>query len=144
MDSLYRIASALGTTPQALFGGAASAAEPTLARAADALVPAIDTDGESLRRLLLPGDAPFHVVELVGLATEFLEPWQHAGVEALYVLAGPIEVELDGRRTTLDTGDFLSYPATLPHCYRSALGPAARVLLMESQHDAGQQGTHSA
>ncbi len=143
MDSLYRIASALGTTPQALFGGAASAAQPTLARAADALVPAIDTDGESLRRLLLPGDAPFHVVELVGLATEFLEPWQHGGFEALYVLAGPIEVELDGVVTALGTGDFLSYPAALPHRYRSALGPSARVLLMETHHDAGQQGTHS-
>ena len=61
-----RIATALGTTPQALFGGPAAAAEPTLARSADDAVPTIDTDGESLRRLLLPGDAPFHVIELRG------------------------------------------------------------------------------
>ena len=144
MDSLYRIASALGTTPQALFGGESSAAEPTLARAADALVPAIDTDGESLRRLLLPGDAPFHVVELVGLATEFLEPWRHGGFEALYVLAGPIEVDVDGTVTALTTGDFLSYPAQLPHRYRSSLGPAARVLLIETQHDGAGEATHTA
>jgi len=144
MESLYRIASALATTPQAFFGGGASAAEPTLARAADDAVPAIDTDGESLRRLLLPGDAPFHVVELVGLATEFLEPWRHDGFEALYVLAGPVEVDVDGTVTVMDTGDFLSYPAQFPHRYRSALGPAARVLLIETQHDGAQQGTHTA
>ncbi|MCY7300404.1 MAG: XRE family transcriptional regulator [Ilumatobacteraceae bacterium] len=134
MSSLYRIATALDTTPQALFGGANSAAQPTLARTADATVPAIDTDGESLRRLLLPGGAPFHVVELVGLSTEFLEPWQHHGFEALYVLAGPIDVEVDGVCSTLATGDFLSYPAQLPHRYRSALGSEARVLLIESHH----------
>ena len=66
MESLYRIASALATTPQALFGGGQAAAQPSVARANDPTVPQIDTDGESLRRLLLPGDAPFHVVELAG------------------------------------------------------------------------------
>ncbi|HAN34376.1 MAG TPA: transcriptional regulator, partial [Acidimicrobiaceae bacterium] len=58
MASLYRIASALGTTPQALFGGLANAAAPALARATGTDVATIATDGESLRRLLLPGDTP--------------------------------------------------------------------------------------
>jgi len=133
MDSLYRIASALGTTPQALFGdGNDLTRVPVAARADDPSVPAIDTAGESLRRLLLPGGAPFHVVELVGLATDFLEGWEHAGFEALYVLAGPIEVEIDGNIVELATGDFYSYPSHLPHRYRSALGRAARVLLIET------------
>lgn len=143
MSSLHRIATALGTTPQALFGGSTSTAEPTLALAADVTVPTIHTDGESLRRLLLPGDAPFHVVELVGLAPEFLEPWQHEGFESLYVLAGPIEVEVEGMCTTLATGDFLSYPSHLPHRYRSSLGRHARVLLIETQHNATFSGTHT-
>lgn len=142
MSSLYRIATALDTTPQALFGGAATAVHPRLARASDVTVPAIATDGESIRRLLLPGGAPFHVVELVGLSTEFLEPWQHHGFEALYVLAGPIDVEIDGSCGTLATGDFLSYPAHLPHRYRSALGSDARVLLVESQHPASDADHH--
>lgn len=133
MESLYRIASALATTPQALFGGSPVHNEPAIARADDPTVPQIDTDGESLRRLLLPGDAPFHVVELVGLSLEFREPWQHEGLEAIYVLAGPIEVDIDGTVTQLATGDFLSYPAQLPHRYRSALGGQARVLLVEAQ-----------
>ena len=50
MASLYRIASALGTTPQALFGGLANAAAPALARATGTDVATIATDGESLRR----------------------------------------------------------------------------------------------
>lgn len=133
MASLARVASALDTTPQALFGSPRIAAAPQVARASGATVTSIATDGESVRRLLLPGDSPFHVIELVGLATEFLEPWQHHGLEALYVLQGPIDVEVDGTVTTLATGDFLSYPAHLPHRYRSALGASARALVVETQ-----------
>ena len=143
MSSLYRIATALKTTPQALFGGAGVGIEPAVARAHDASVPAIATDGESLRRLRLPGDAPFHVIELIGLSTEFLDPWQHDGLEALYVLAGPVEVEVNGACTLLNTGDFLSYPANAPHRYRSALGAQARVLLMETRHRTGDGATHA-
>ena len=142
MDSLYRIASALGTTPQALFGGGTDTA-PRVARAGDSDVEEFATPGESRRRLLLPGDTPFHVVEMVGLSTEFLDAWEHPGVEAIYVLLGPVEVEVGGAITTLATGDFMSYPAELPHRYRSSLGPAARVLLIETQLHTAQQGAHS-
>jgi len=145
VESLYRIATALGTTPQALFeNDDADVAGPAAVRHDDPAVPAIDTEGESLRRMLLRGDAPFHVVELVGLSTEFLESWRHDGFEALYVISGPIDVEIDGEVTTLTTGDFLSYPSSLPHRYRSPLGAAARVLLMETQLQRTQQGTHTA
>lgn len=138
MASLYRIASALGTTPQALFTGPPTDAHaPAVVRSEDHSVPEIDTEGESLRRLLLPGDAPFHVVELQGLATDFLETWSHPGFEALYVIVGPVEVEIDGEITALGTGDFVSYPADLPHRYRSVLGASAKVLIVETQHTAG-------
>jgi transcriptional regulator with XRE-family HTH domain len=131
VESLYRIATALGTTPQGLFGHAGAAHRPAVARS-DGDVPSIDTAGESLRRLLLPGDSPFHVVELVGLATEFRESWHHEGVEALYVLQGPVEVEVGDAITELGTGDFMSYPAHLPHRYRSSSGASARALLVET------------
>ncbi len=144
MESLYRIASALGTTPQGLFAVERDDHVAQVVRAGDADVPEIDTAGESLRRLLLPGDTPFHVVELRGLPPEFLESWAHEGFEALYVVAGPIEVEVDGELTALATGDFMSYPANLPHRHRSARGAAARVLLMETQLRTAQQGAHSA
>jgi transcriptional regulator with XRE-family HTH domain len=144
MESLYRIASALGTTPQGLFGSVRTDQVAGIVRAGDTDVPVIDTAGESLRRLLLPGDTPFHVIELRGLSIDFLESWAHDGFEALYVLAGPIDVEIAGEVSSLGTGDFMSYPAHLPHRYRSALGPTARVLLMETQLHAAQQGAHSA
>ena len=143
MESLYRIATALGTTPQALFGDGSIAATAMIVRTDDPTVPTIETAGESLRRLLLPGNTPFHVIEMVGLATEFLEPWQHDGFEALYVVAGPVEVQVGDDLTTLDTGDFLSYPAVLPHRYRSPLGADARVLLIETGPHSPGRSTHS-
>ena len=142
MDSLYRIASALGTTPQALFGERPDHTARVV-RADDPGTPSIDTAGESLRRLLLPGDTPFHVVELRGLSTEFLDAWTHEGFEALYVVRGPVDVEIDGAITTLVTGDFMSYPADAPHRYRSPIGPDACLLLVETQLHAPQQGAHS-
>lgn len=145
VDSLYRIATALGTTPQALFDDdGVDTLVPATARGDDLAVPTLATEGESVRRMLLRGDAPFHVVELVGLSTDFLETWEHDGFEALYVITGPIDVEIDGRVNTLSTGDFMSYPSSLPHRYRSPLGAAARVLLMETQLQRTQQGTHTA
>jgi transcriptional regulator with XRE-family HTH domain len=137
MESLVRIATALGTTPQALFGGPPVEHAAAVVRADDAAVPSIDNSGESLRRLLLSGDTPFHVVELRGLSTTFLDTWQHEGFEAIHVLHGPIDVDVDGTVSTLATGDFMSYPADLPHRYRSPLGPTARLLLIETQHAAG-------
>ncbi len=144
MESLYRIASALGTTPQALFGAERPDHAARVVRADDQGTPSIDTAGESLRRLLLPGNTPFHVVELRGLATEFLDAWTHEGFEALYVVTGPVEVEIDGTITALATGDFMSYPAHLPHRYRSSVGGDAHLVLIETQLHAPQQGAHSA
>jgi quercetin dioxygenase-like cupin family protein len=144
MESLYRIASALGTTPQALFGAERPDHAARVVRADDPGTPTIDTAGESLRRLLLPGDTPFHVVELRGLSTDFLDAWTHDGFEALYVVTGPAEVEIDGTITALATGDFMSFPAHLPHRYRSSVGSEARLLLIETQLHAPQQGAHSA
>lgn len=144
MDSLVRIAAALGTTPQALFGGPPVEHAAAVVRADDSSVPSIDTSGESLRRLLLSGDTPFHVVELRGLSTEFLDPWQHQGFEAIHVLRGPVDVEVDGNVNRLATGDFMSYPADLPHRYRSPLGPVAHLLLIETQWSAGAPHLSSA
>lgn len=143
MDSLHRIASALGTTPQALFG-TPGRSDTVVVTAGDPDVPVIDSPGESLRRLLLPGEAPFHVIELRGLPVDYFDAWRHDGFEALYVLAGPVEVEVDGIPTVLGTGDFVSYPAHLPHRHRSPLGAAARVLIVETQLHGAQQGAHSA
>ncbi len=143
MDSLYRIARALDTTPQALFGSGAGG--PSIVRAATSRgpveadgeshgIPVLDRGAESAVRLLLPGDAPFHVLEFVGLPAEFQEPWSHDGFEAVYVLAGEVELDLAGERTVLRPGDFASYPASVPHRHRALSGPDARLLMIESAH----------
>lgn len=137
IESLQRIATALGTTPQALFAGHdAPADEPVVVRAADTAV-AVHSAGESMRRLLLPGDAPFHVVELVGLPRQFREHWRHDGFEAVYVVAGPVDAEIDGSVRVLASGDFVSFRADLAHRYRSRAGAAARLLLVETPRTVG-------
>ena len=141
MDSLYRIARALDTTPQALFGGGVGG--PSVVRATTSRgpvepnvgshgIPVLDRGAESAVRLLLPGDVPFHVLEFVGLPAEFQEPWSHDGFEAVYVLAGEVELDLDGELTVLRAGDFANYPASVPHRHRSLSGPDARLLMVES------------
>jgi transcriptional regulator with XRE-family HTH domain len=140
MDSIYRIAHALDTTPQALFGERAGVvAEPTLVRRNDPGVTVLDRGPESQVRLVLPGAAPFHVLEFDGLPAEYEQFWRHEGFEAVYVVAGRVEVRLDDERTVLETGDFLSYPADRAHSHRSLSGPGARILLIETTADASHE-----
>ena len=117
MMSLYRIAHALGTTPQAFFAGPQSAAAaPVLLRSSEVRV--VDVTGQSAEsscHLLLAGEAPFHVLEFDGLPTEYLEYWEHDGFEAVYVINGDVEVDIGGKVKALATGDFISYSSRLPH-----------------------------
>lgn len=136
MDSVFRIARALDTTPQALFHSAStSAAATTVVRRTTSAVPVIERGRESVSRLLLPGSAPFHVLEFEGLPPEFEEPWSHPGFEAVYVLAGRVELDLDGERHVLECGEFASYPSSVRHRHRSISGPGARLLLIEAPAD---------
>ena len=148
MTSLYRIAAALDTTPQAFFGGPAEGlSSPALLRRAS--VPSVPVDGataESLCHLLLTGGAPFHVLEFEGLPRQFLGYWEHDGFEAAYVMKGDVEIDVAGTVTVLHTGDLLSYPARLPHRLRSPKGRNVRVLLIETRVETVQDrrpGSHA-
>lgn len=140
MTSLYRIARALDTTPQALFGrSGASSTLPVMVRADDRRTTvAADDDSGSVVHLLLAGDAPFHVLEFESLPREFREYWQHDGFEATSVLAGEIEIDLDGVVSTMRPGDFVSYPAGVPHRLRCPSGGSVRVMLIETRVEAAQ------
>lgn len=135
MTSLYKIAHSLGTTPQAFFGGPiGSTNEPTLTRAGqETTVQVTGTAAESICHLKLAGTAPFHVLEFEGLPSEFTDYWEHDGFEALYVIDGTIEVDLDGVLSTLSAGDFFSYPSRLRHRLRTVSKRKARVLLIETK-----------
>ncbi len=132
MQSLYRIAHALDTTPQALFAGPIDlAATIHHARTGDVGTLTTVGDRQSLSRLLLTGPAPFHVLELDGLPSVFGDLWEHEGFEAVYVIAGPVQAEVGGEVHTLATGELLSYPASVPHRLRSS-HRNSRVLLIET------------
>ena len=135
MISLYRIANALGTTPQAFFGGpVGNASSPALLRAQDArVVDTTDVSSQSACHLLLAGEAPFHLLEFDGLPSEFLDYWEHDGFEAVYVIAGQIEIDIDGEVTALAVGDVMSYSSRLPHRLRSISRSRAKVLLIETK-----------
>ena len=140
MMSLRRIATALDTTPQAFFGGpVGSASKPAITRAADVrVVDVTSAAASSSCLLLLAGDTPFHLLEFHGLPTDFLEYWEHDGFEAIYVIAGDVDVDIAGEISSLRVGDVLSYPSTLPHRLRSQSGEPARVLLVETRVEAVQ------
>ena len=135
MMSLYRIAHALGTTPQAFFGGPlGDLSTPALLRSEDVrVVDVTETPAESSCHLLLAGEAPFHVLEFDGLPSEYLDYWEHDGFEAVYVISGNVEVDVAGTVSALTAGDFLSYSSRLPHRLRSVSRLRTRVLLIETK-----------
>lgn len=136
--SLHRIAEALGTTPQALFGGASdSEVGPVVVRANEVRMVDVHSDAdatasESICQLLIAGDAPFHMLEFDGLPTAFLDYFSHDGFEATYVIAGRMEIDIDGTITELGPGDSISYSSRLPHRLRAAGTRRSRVLLIET------------
>ena len=141
--SLQRIATALGTTPQSLFGGATEAATaPVVVRAEDGRVVEVSSEStESICHLLIAGDAPFHLLEFDGLPNEFLEYFAHDGFEAVYVTRGRVEIDVDGDVTVLRPGDSVSYPSRLPHRLRSVGKTRANALLIETKLERSPVGS---
>lgn len=134
MTSLYRIARALDTTPQAFFGGSDSGMSgPAMVRGHEVRTVLTDEDSKSKVHLLLAGNAPFHVLEFVSLPAAFLDYWQHDGFEATYVLDGQIEIDLDADVSVMGAGDFVSYPARLPHRLRALDEQPVRVMVIETR-----------
>lgn len=60
---------------------------------------------------------------------------QHDGETLGYVLAGQIELILNGTTSTLQTGDSFLFPSTLPHGYRNRGQTAAKVLWVNTPPD---------
>ena len=132
MSSLYRIARALDTTPQALFSTSTAVADEAVVATRDSAASVRATDDvSSIVRVLLSGSSPVHLVEYDGLPTEFAEWWEHDGFEVAYVVAGEVESEVGGALSRLGAGDAVSYPAHLPHRHRSVGAVPARLLVIE-------------
>jgi transcriptional regulator with XRE-family HTH domain len=130
MRSLFRIASALGTTQQTLLGRAAGDPPDQLVRGADSTLVQVEQDGGA--RLLIH-DPGVDVTEFVGAPREFGEFFSHGRRELLYVARGSIEVELRtgsaSRFETLTSRDTLSYAGSTAHRFRQ-VGESPCVVLV--------------
>ncbi|MFC4947336.1 helix-turn-helix domain-containing protein [Pseudonocardia sp. GCM10023141] len=130
MRSLFRIATALGTTQQALLGMAAGDPTAEATRGRDAALLAVSSGGA---RLLLHDPAGADVTEFVGVPQEFGEYFSHERRELIYVAHGVIEVELreegTSRFTTLEPRDTITYSGLVEHRFRQ-VGAAPCVVLL--------------
>jgi transcriptional regulator with XRE-family HTH domain len=130
MRSLFRIATALGTTQQALLGRAAGPPPDEAVRADGAALVEVEAGGA---RLLLHDPDGADVTEFVGAPQEFEEFFRHERRELLYVVRGTVEVELreDGtsRFSTLHARDSITYPGRVDHRFRQ-VGPDTCVLVL--------------
>lgn len=136
MDSLHRIAQALGTTQDQLIAGGGEHGPPVamLRRGAGLPIPmsdrSRDTTGEA--RQLLSGPGGFFPTEFVGLGNEFGEFYEHDGNEFLYVAQGTVEVDLGDATYVLEPGDCLRYPGSQPHRWRGMGRARTRVLMIHT------------
>jgi len=133
MRSLFRIATALGTTQQTLLGLAAGDPPDDPVRGDD--VPLLDVESGGARLLLHDPDG-VDVTEFVGAPREFGDFFAHGRRELLYVARGTVEVELreDGasRFATLGARDTLTYAGAVEHRFRQVGDPTAIVLVVHT------------
>ena len=131
MDSLYRIAAALDTTPQSFFGDDVGTDAVQVVRRGQA--PTVGGPTEAgVPALLVGGNAPFRVLDFVELTATFERYHHHDGYETAYVVSGTVEVDLDGELTALAAGEAMSYPALRAHRHRSLGRRPAHLLLIEA------------
>ena len=130
MRSLFRIATALDTTQQALLGRAAGPPPAEAVRGDDAALVDVEAGGA---RLLLHDPEGADVTEFVGSPQEFGEFFRHERTELLYVARGTVEVELrehgTSRFSTLQARDSITYPGRVEHRFRQ-VGPQTCVVVL--------------
>ncbi|SNQ49814.1 putative transcriptional regulator [Frankia canadensis] len=132
MRSLTAIASALGTSAQALMAAAdAASAPPTDAVSVvrrDTV--AVESPGGSVRSLVR-GERAMLPSEYVGAPTAFDDYFQHDGEEFVYVVAGLIEVDVDGALHVIGAGESIYYAGGARHRWRSLDGEQTRLVVVQ-------------
>lgn len=99
------------------------------------------TRGDARQRISFAGGVDDYrlnssAVRDLGLLYSTFEPgassgeadYTHEGEEAGLVVAGALELWIDGQATRLDAGDSFSFPSTRPHRYRNPGAEAAVVI----------------
>jgi transcriptional regulator with XRE-family HTH domain len=142
LSSLRRIAVALGTSPIELVAAAedlAPSATPPRVEFRRGAEPAPDAAGfaEGTARMLAHSDRPFHPLQYVSDNRTPGEYYEHAEDEFLYVIAGTVIVDLDGRVETLLTGDAVYYAGGVRHRWWSDTGEY-RLFVVKERPGAGR------
>lgn len=73
------------------------------------------------------------------------EPISHPGEELIYILAGALTAEVDGKRTVMAAGDCIHFPSTLTHCTWNHTDDTTEMLwcgTMDVFGEAGADPTH--
>jgi transcriptional regulator with XRE-family HTH domain len=127
---LLQLARALGVSVGALVGEAPHENTVYVSRGVDRRT--IETGDTSLQSLSDPALRWLQAVELRLLPGRVGEPASHPGEEWIYVLAGAIEVDVNGSTSSLSERDAVHFRADVPHALRNPHGEGATVLVVNS------------
>ncbi|MEV8135509.1 helix-turn-helix domain-containing protein [Microbacterium aurantiacum] len=133
LGSLRRLAVALETSPIEIIAAADEDADTTPAVQVvgpdSGAVPEGFASGAA--RMLAHRPGTFRPMEISGDAIEPGEHFVHAEDEFVYVLAGRVRIELDGRVHDLEPGASVSSPGGTSHRWWSADGAPFRLLVVK-------------
>lgn len=119
IPTLYRVAAALGCTPNALLGGS-SEPRPHVTRAGDGVRLAASSGSRAQQPRLLSrtgGDVLLQAYHYVIHPDDEPQDWfEHAGEDVVYVVRGAITIEFgDGTSVALGVGDSLHHDGAVAH-----------------------------
>ncbi|MDH4117067.1 MAG: XRE family transcriptional regulator [Acidimicrobiia bacterium] len=132
MASLRRIAGALGVSEAALLApSTASRVDVIRSGEGEVIYNAEDDPRTGWSRVVASSNGVV-VQEFADGPFDFLDPYSHTGDESLYVVAGRLEVLLEGDAPIeLGTRDTVTYPGARPHQIR-VLEPGTRFLMIHT------------
>jgi transcriptional regulator with XRE-family HTH domain len=127
---LMQLARALGVSLGALVGESPAQNTVYVSRSGDGN--AITAGDTSLQSLSDPALRWLQVAELGLMPGRQGEPAAHGGEEWVYVLAGAIEVDVNGTTSSLATGDAVHFRADVPHALHNPHDEGATVLVVNA------------
>ena len=130
LPMLHRLVQSLGMNMGWMFEDR-DGREPTILRAADRFRARADTaPGSIVVERVIP-NVDRHVLQCniyhVEAGASSVGDHQHAGEEAGYLLAGQLELMIDGRPHRLSEGDAFAFRSDQPHSYRNTGGTRASI-----------------
>ncbi|MCW2545736.1 MAG: Transcriptional regulator, family [Mycobacterium sp.] len=135
MESLHRIARALGTTTPGLLSALApdeQAVGISLTRAGQGATVEHELGWTRSR---VEGERAMYPVEFMVTSDLYESYYQHEVAEFIYLLSGELEVDLDVEGTHLiAAGDVLYFPGGVRHRWRASGGPAHALVVQAGQH----------